>query len=72
MRNEVLPKKKFGMGYVKMHGFHGNLLYDSRDWGGGGEGLRIQSYLGFYLTYSTKIGVKWKLRHMSFFLWSDL
>ena len=27
------PQKKFGMGYVKMHGFHGNLLYDSRDWG---------------------------------------
>ena len=23
------PQKKFGMGYVKMHGFHGNLLYDS-------------------------------------------
>ena len=28
------PQKKFGMGYVKMHGFHGNLLYDSRDKGG--------------------------------------
>ena len=28
------PQKKFGMGYVKMHGFHGNLLCDSRDWGG--------------------------------------
>ena len=27
------PQKKFGMGYDKMHGFHGNLLYDSRDWG---------------------------------------
>ena len=27
------PQKKFGMGYVKRHGFHGNLLYDSRDWG---------------------------------------
>ena len=26
-------QKKFGMGYVKMHGFHGNLLYVSRDWG---------------------------------------
>ena len=26
------PQKNFGMGYVKMHGFHGNLLYDSRDW----------------------------------------
>ena len=25
------PQKKFGMGYVKMHGFHSNLLYDSRD-----------------------------------------
>ena len=23
------PQKKFGMSYVKMHGFHGNLLYDS-------------------------------------------
>ena len=41
------PRKKFGMGYVKMHGFHGNLLYDSRDWG---VGLQIQSYLGFYLS----------------------
>ena len=25
-------QNKFGMGYVKMHGFHGKLLYDSRDW----------------------------------------
>ena len=41
------PQKKFGMGYVKMHGFHGNLLYDSRDWG---IGLQIQSYLGFFLS----------------------
>ena len=45
------PQKKFGMGYEKMHGFHGNLLYDSRDWGGG-VGLQIQSYLGFYLSYT--------------------
>ena len=28
------------MGYVKMHGFHGNLLYDFREWG---VGLQIQS-----------------------------
>ena len=42
-------QKKFGMGYVKMHGFHGNLLYDSRDWGGG-VSLQIQSYLEFYLS----------------------
>ena len=41
-----LPQKKFGMGYVKMHGFHGNLLYDSRDVG---VGLQIQSYLGVFL-----------------------
>ena len=27
------PQKKLGIGYVKMNGFHGNLLYDSRDWG---------------------------------------
>ena len=32
--------KKFGMGHVKMHGFHGNLLYDFRALGGGG-GLHI-------------------------------
>ena len=57
------------MGYLKMHGFHGNLLYDSRDWG---VGLEIQSYLGFYLSQNTKTGVKLKLRHMSYFLWSDL
>ena len=63
---------KLGMGYVKMHGFHGNRLYDTRDWGGGGVGLQIQSYLGFYLSWRTKISVKLKLRHMSFFLWSDL
>ena len=25
------PQKKLGMGHVKMPGFHGNLLYDSRD-----------------------------------------
>ena len=41
------PQKKFGMGYLKMHGFHGNLLYDSRDWW---VGLQIQSYLRFYLS----------------------
>ena len=39
--------QKLVMGYVKMHGFHGNRLYDSRDWG---VGLQIQSYLGFYLS----------------------
>ena len=61
--------KHFGMGYVKMHGFHGNPLYDFREWG---VGLQIQSYLGFYLSQSTKIAVKLKLRHMFFFLWSDL
>ena len=27
------PRKKFGMGYVKMHDFNGNRLYDSRDRG---------------------------------------
>ena len=58
------PKKKFDMGYVKMPGFHGNILYDSRDWE---VGLQIQSYLGFYLFKSTKICVKLKLRQMSFF-----
>ena len=30
------PQKKFGMGYEKMHGCHGYLLYDSRNLGGGG------------------------------------
>ena len=53
MRKEALFKKKFGMGYVKMHGFHGSPLYDSRDsggGGGGGGGRQIQSYLGFYLS----------------------
>ena len=45
MRDEVLLKH-FGMGYmyVKMHGFHDNPLYDSREWG---IVLQIQSYLGF-------------------------
>ena len=41
------PQKKLGMGYVKMHGFHGNLLYDTQDLG---VGLQIQLYLGFYLS----------------------
>ena len=41
------PHKKLGMGYVKKHGFHGNSLYDSRDWG---VGLQSQSYLEFYLS----------------------
>ena len=41
------PQKKFGMGYVKMHGFHGNPLYDSREWG---VCLKIQSYLGFFIS----------------------
>ena len=49
------------MGYEKTHGFHGNPLHDSRDWG---TGLQIQPYLGFYLSQSTEIGVKLKLRHM--------
>ena len=39
--------KRFGMGYVKMHGFHGNPLYDFREWG---VGLQIQSYLEFFLS----------------------
>ena len=39
--------KHFGMGYVKMHGFHGNQLYYFQEWG---IGLQIQSYLGFYLS----------------------
>ena len=39
---------------------------------GGGVGSQIQSYLGFYLSQNTKIGVKLKIRHMSFFLWSDM
>ena len=34
------PQKKFGMGYMKMHGFHGSLLYDSHVCGGGGGGGR--------------------------------
>ena len=25
------PQKKFDMGFVKMHGFYGKPLYDSRD-----------------------------------------
>ena len=32
MRNEVVLKR-FGMGFVKMHSFHGNPLYDSWEWG---------------------------------------
>ena len=44
-------------------------LYGFREWG---VGLQIQSYLGFYLSQSTKIGVKLKLRHISFFLWSGM
>ena len=40
------PQKKFGEGYEKMHGFHGNLLYDSRDCG---VGLQIQSYVSMVL-----------------------
>ena len=39
--------KHFGMGYVTMHGFHGNPLYESREWG---LVLQIQSYLWFYLS----------------------
>ena len=48
--------------------FHYNHLYDFREWG---VGLQIQSYLGFYLSQSNKIGVKLKLRHMFCILWSD-
>ena len=44
---QSFPQKKFDTVYVKMHGFHGNPLYDSREWG---IGLNIQSYLGFYLS----------------------
>ena len=46
MRNEVLLKNNFGMGYVKMHGFHGNALFNSQDLV---VGLQIQSYIEFYL-----------------------
>ena len=67
MRNEVVLKND--MGYVKIHGLHGNPLYDNYR---NGVGLQIQSYLGFYLLSSTKFGVKLKLRHMLFFLLSDM
>ena len=50
--------KHFGMGYVKMHGFHGSPLYDFREWG---VGLQTQSYLEFYLSQSTKMCVNLKL-----------
>ena len=40
------PQKKFDIGYVKMHGFHGIPLDDPRDWR---VGLQIQSYLEFYI-----------------------
>ena len=33
MQNEV-HLKTFDIGYVKMHGFHGNPLYVFREWGG--------------------------------------
>ena len=32
MQNKVVLKQ-IGMDYVKMHGFHGNSLYDSQEWG---------------------------------------
>ena len=38
------PQNNFGIGYVKMHGFHGIPLYDYRE---RGEGLQIQSYLDY-------------------------
>ena len=34
---------------VKMHGFHGNLLYDSREWvGGGGRPTKSNPEFYFY------------------------
>ena len=44
---ETKVSYKIGMAHVKMHGFHGNPLYDSREWG---IGLQSQSHLGFYLS----------------------
>ena len=44
--------KHFGMGYVKMHGFHGNPVFDFRECG---EGNQEQSYLGFYLSKALKL-----------------
>ena len=38
-------RKTFGMGYEKMHGLHDNLLYNSRDWGGGGGGRSTNSII---------------------------
>ena len=29
----VYVQDEFGTGYVKIHGFHGNHLYDFREWG---------------------------------------
>ena len=40
-----LTSKHFGMGYVKMLGFHGNPLYGFREWG---VGLQFQIYLAFH------------------------
>ena len=64
-KKNAVHLKHFDMGHVNMHGFHGNPLYDFRE---GEVGLLIQSYLGFFLSQSTKIVVKLKLKHMSFFL----
>ena len=44
MRNEVVLKC---MGHVKMHGFHGNPLYESREWG---LAYRFKTFLEVYLS----------------------
>ena len=46
MRNKVVLKI-FGIGFVKMHGFHSNPVYDSKKMG---VCLQNQSYLGCYLS----------------------
>ena len=46
--------KHFGMGFVKMHD---SMAVPYMIFENGGVGLQIQSYLGFFLSQSTKIGV---------------
>ena len=60
--------KHFGMGYVKMHGFHGNPFMILEN----GDTPTNSSISRVLLILEHKIGVKLKLRHMSFFLWSDM
>ena len=68
MQKKILSSKMINFDYVKLHGFHGNPLFDLKN----GVFLKKYSYISNNLSYNTKLGVKLVLTHSKFIWWSDM